>query len=73
MENKDRLIPITDIWPRSDRLRFHVPFPAWVEEQNIGVDIERAERLMILGGIDHTRVVLQTDAPITTITRFTSD
>lgn len=59
MENKERFTPISDVWFRSDRLRFQIPFPTWVEDQNIGVDVQRAERLMRLGGIEHTRVVAQ--------------
>lgn len=57
MENKNRLVPIDEIWWREPhRVRFNIPFPEWVEDENIGVDLERTQRLMNLGGIRFTWV-----------------
>lgn len=61
MENKDRLTPISDVWWKSNRMKLNIPFPPWVEDESIGVDLERTKRLMNLGGIRFTRVDLLKD------------
>lgn len=51
------LTPISEIAYRSKRVRMHVPFPSWVDTENIGINLLKTERLMNLGGIKHIRVV----------------
>ena len=41
----------------SDRLKIELPFPSWINEEEIRINTRRVEALMQLGGISRTRVV----------------
>jgi hypothetical protein len=51
------LTSLPEVCYRSERVRLDIPFPSWVETENIGVNLPKTERLMNIGGIKHLRVV----------------
>lgn len=59
VESRERLTPINEVWLRSERIRFNVHFPPWFDEEGIGIDLKRIERLINVGGINHVRVDVQ--------------
>ena len=64
--NTETLTPLPEIYFRSPRIRVNLPFPSWVETDNVGINIPRTERLMNLGGIRHIRFVGDVDGEHTT-------
>lgn len=49
--NHEVLTPITEAYRNSERIRFNVPLPGWVDTDKIGINIFKTERLMHMGGI----------------------
>lgn len=56
MERNQNLVPIEEALHYSDRVRFNLPLPSWVETENIGVDLKRTEWLMNSGGIKDIKI-----------------
>ena len=59
--NTETLTPLSDVYHRSQRLRVDIPFPSWVETEQIGINLPKTERLMNVGGMKHVRIVGETN------------
>ncbi len=55
--NAEILTPLPEVHYRSQRIRVHIPFPSWVDTNNMGINLTSTERLMNIGGIKHVRIV----------------
>ena len=51
------LTPLPEVYHQSERVRLNIPFPSWVDTDNMGINLLKTERLMNIGGIKHVRVV----------------
>lgn len=64
----ERYIPIDEANVISDRVRFHLPLPDYIERERIGVDLSRVERLCRFGGIRFLKVVGKLDGDVSSFT-----
>jgi len=64
--SSEALTPISETYFRSERIRINLPFPSWVDVENIGIDLPKTVRLMNIGGINHLKLAGETNEERTT-------
>lgn len=55
-EAKNRVVPINESRMFSSRINVQIPFPSWVESDEIGIDVDKTLSLMNMGGIRNLKV-----------------